>query len=94
VIRLIIFIIFKFSGLDSLSANQVLDTLRELANSGRNIISTIHQASASQLKIFDILYVLTPSGQCIYHGSTSNLLDYQAAHGLRCPLYHNTADYS
>ncbi|XP_026811601.1 ATP-binding cassette sub-family G member 4-like isoform X1 [Rhopalosiphum maidis] len=81
------------SGLDSLSANQVLDTLRELANSGRNIISTIHQASASQLKIFDILYVLTPSGQCIYHGSTSNLLDYLAAHGLRCPLYHNTADY-
>jgi len=87
-------IIFKFSGLDSLSANQVLDTLRELANTGRNIICTIHQASASQLKIFDILYVLTPSGQCIYHGFTSKLLDYLAAQGLRCPLYHNTADYS
>lgn len=81
------------SGLDSLSANQVLGTLRELANTGRNIISTIHQASASQLKIFDILYVLTPSGQCIYHGFTSKLLDYLAAQGLRCPLYHNTADY-
>ncbi|XP_025203167.1 ATP-binding cassette sub-family G member 4-like isoform X2 [Melanaphis sacchari] len=81
------------SGLDSLSANQVLEILRELANSGRNIISTIHQASASQLKIFDILYVLTPSGQCIYHGLTSNLLDYLAAQGVRCPLYHNTADF-
>ncbi|CAH1710924.1 unnamed protein product [Aphis gossypii] len=81
------------SGLDSLSANQVLGTLRELANTGRNIISTIHQVSASQLKIFDILYVLTPSGQCIYHGFTSKLLDYLAAQGLRCPLYHNTADY-
>lgn len=91
---MIIFIIFKFSGLDSLSANQVLGTLRELANTGRNIISTIHQASASQLKIFDILYVLTPSGQCIYHGFTSKLLDYLAIQGLRCPLYHNTADYS
>ncbi|KAL5234981.1 hypothetical protein ACI65C_002391 [Semiaphis heraclei] len=81
------------SGLDSLSANQVLATLRELANTGRNIICTIHQASASQLKIFDILYVLTPCGQCIYHGLTSNLLDYLAVNGLRCPLYHNTADY-
>ncbi|XP_060876921.1 ATP-binding cassette subfamily G member 4-like [Metopolophium dirhodum] len=81
------------SGLDSLSANQVIATLRELANTGRNIICTIHQASASQLKIFDILYVLTPSGQCIYHGLTSNLLDYLAVQGLRCPLYHNTADY-
>ncbi|XP_022181268.1 ATP-binding cassette sub-family G member 4-like isoform X2 [Myzus persicae] len=81
------------SGLDSLSANQVLATLTELADTGRNIICTIHQASASQLKIFDILYVLTPSGQCIYHGLTSNLLDYLAVQGLRCPLYHNTADY-
>ncbi|XP_015376615.1 PREDICTED: ATP-binding cassette sub-family G member 4-like isoform X2 [Diuraphis noxia] len=81
------------SGLDSLSANQVLATLRELANTSRNIICTIHQASASQLKIFDILYVLTPSGQCIYHGLTSNLLDYMAVQGLRCPLYHNAADY-
>lgn len=83
-----------FSGLDSVSANQVLVTLKDLSNSGRTIICTIHQASASQLKIFDMLYVLTPSGHCIYHGMTSNLLDYLAVQGLRCPLYHNTADYS
>ncbi|XP_025421667.1 ATP-binding cassette sub-family G member 4-like [Sipha flava] len=81
------------SGLDSSSANQVLNTLKDLANSGRTIICTIHQATSSQLKIFDDLYVLTPSGHCIYHGMTSNLLDYLAVQGLRCPLYHNTADY-
>lgn len=80
--------------MDSSSANNVLVTLRDLANSGRTIVCTIHQASASQLKVFDILYVLTPSGYCIYHGMTSNLLDYLAVHGLRCPLYHNIADYS
>lgn len=80
--------------MDSSSANQVLVTLRDLANCGRTIICTIHQASASQLKIFDVLYVLTPSGHCIYHGMTSSLLDYLAVQGLRCPLYHNTADYS
>lgn len=79
--------------MDSSSTNQVLATLRDLANCGRTIISTIHQASASQLKIFDVLYVLTPSGYCIYHGKTSSLLDYLAAQGLQCPLYHNTADY-
>jgi len=80
--------------LDSSSANQVLATLQGLANSGRTITCTIHQPSASQLKIFDVLYILTPSGQCIYHGMTANLLDYLAVEGLRCPLYHNTADYS
>lgn len=88
------FLKLLFSGLDSLSANQILITLKDLANSGRTIICTIHQASTSQLKIFDVLYVLTPSGHCIYHGMTSNLLDYLAVQGLRCPLYHNTADYS
>lgn len=82
------------SGLDSSSANQVLVTLKDLTVSGRTIVCTIHQASASQLKIFDILYILTPSGQCIYHGMPSNLLNYLAIQGLRCPLYHNTADYS
>lgn len=80
--------------MDSSSANQVLATLRDLAYSGRTVICTIHQASASQLKVFDVLYVLTPSGRCIYHGMASNLLDYLAVQGLRCPLYHNTADYS
>lgn len=80
--------------MDSSSANQVLATLRDLTNSGRTIICTIHQASASQLTIFDVLYILTPSGQCIYHGMTASLLDYLAIQGLRCPLYHNTADYS
>lgn len=80
--------------MDSLSANKILVTLKDLANSGRTIICTLHQASASQLKIVDVLYVLTPSGYCIYHGMASSLLDYLAVQGLRCPLYHNTADYS
>lgn len=87
-------ILIQFSGLDSSSANQVLTTLKDLVNSGRTVICTIHQASASQLDVFDVLYVLTPSGQCIYHGMTASLLDYLAVKSLRCPLYHNTADYS
>ncbi|XP_050432200.1 ATP-binding cassette sub-family G member 4-like [Adelges cooleyi] len=81
------------SGLDSGSAKQVLLTLKDFTESGRTIISTIHQASAVQLQTFDVLYVLSPSGQCVYHGLASALPGFLADHGLRCPAFHNIADY-
>ncbi|XP_050541920.1 ATP-binding cassette subfamily G member 4-like [Daktulosphaira vitifoliae] len=81
------------TGLDSVSANQVLLILKKLSNSGRTIICTIHQASSLQLKMFDILYVLSPSGYCIYHGYTSNLYNFLTNQNLYCPLYHNIADF-
>ncbi|XP_025421645.1 ATP-binding cassette sub-family G member 4-like isoform X3 [Sipha flava] len=81
------------TGLDVVSANYVVSMLRDLANSGKTIICTIHQASASQLEMFNALYILSPSGQCIYRGKSSNLISYLSSIGLQCPLHHNPADY-
>lgn len=67
--------------------------LKELAKSGKTIICTIHQASASQLEMFDKLYILAPTGQCIYHGKSSSLISYLSSVGLQCPIHHNPADY-
>lgn len=75
------------------SANHVVSMLKDLADCGKTIICTIHQASAPQLDMFNMLYVLSPIGQCIYRGNSSNLISYLSSVGLRCPIHHNPADY-
>ncbi|XP_050541248.1 ATP-binding cassette sub-family G member 4-like [Daktulosphaira vitifoliae] len=81
------------SGLDSSSSKQVIQIMKGLANSGQTIVCSIHQVSPDELQKFDVLYVLSPSGYCIYNGHTSALPNFLAKNGLKCPLYHNIADF-
>lgn len=76
-----------------MSANNVVKIMRNLADSGKTIICTIHQASAYHLTTFDTVYVLTSSGQCMYSGKSSQIVDYFSSLGFHCPVYHNPADY-
>lgn len=80
-------------GLDIVSANKVVEIMRKLADSGKTVICTIHQATAHHLSSFDSVYVLTPSGQCIYNGKSSQIVDYFSPLGFQCPVYHNPADF-
>ena len=41
------------SGLDSYMAQNVIETLRDLASEGRTILSTIHQPSSEVFAMFD-----------------------------------------
>lgn len=80
------------TGLDSSSASQCLSLLKRLSESGRTIICTIHQASASLFRQIDLLYAIA-EGHCIYQGSCENLVPFLNELNLVCPEYHNPADY-
>lgn len=80
------------TGLDSSSASQCLLLLKRLAEIGRTVIATIHQPSALLIKKIDHLYAIA-EGQCIYQGSSQNLVPYLAEAGLVCPQSFNPSDF-
>ncbi|XP_034242885.1 ATP-binding cassette sub-family G member 1-like isoform X2 [Thrips palmi] len=81
------------SGLDSSTTKQCVGVLRRLARQGRTVVCTIHTPSALVFGLLDQLYLLM-DGRCAYNGHTANLLPYLASLGLRCPPYHNPADFA
>ena len=80
------------TGLDSFTASTIVQTLRDLASTGRTIIWTIHQPSSEIFEIFDQLMLLS-AGKTIYHNKSSFALKYFKSIGFQCPIHTNPADY-
>ena len=81
-----------FSGLDSLSALQVISHLKSLAESGRTVVCSIHQPSSKLFEIFDDVFLIK-EGQCLYNGPVSDLTHILREAGFQCPSFYNRADF-
>lgn len=98
----IIFLDEPTTGLDSTSILQCIKLFKQLTSSileekrivKRAIILTIHQPSFTLMNFFDQLYILSHNGKCIYQGSPQNLINYFTRFGLKCPPFHNPADFA
>lgn len=82
------------SGLDAFTANSIMEVLHGLANEGRTLILTIHQARSDLFRQFGNVLLLARGGSPVYAGSGRDMLGYFARHGYECPQHTNPADFA
>lgn len=88
----ILFLDEPFSGLDSFNVLHILKFLRNLANTGKAIIITIHQPSYQILTYFDSIYLMSQGG-VIFNGSCNECIEYFNNLGFVLPPNTNPADF-
>ena len=88
----LIFLDEPTTGLDSFTATSVMETLQDLANSGRTVVQTIHQPNSDMFDMMKQLMLLA-RGKVIYFNEASKAVDYFASIDYRVPELCNPADY-
>jgi ABC-type multidrug transport system ATPase subunit len=82
------------SGLDAFTASSIMDVLHGLANEGRTLILTIHQARSDMFRHFGNVLLLSRGGLTVYAGPGKSMLGYLAGQGYECPQHTNPADFA
>ncbi|KAI1849617.1 hypothetical protein JX266_004566 [Neoarthrinium moseri] len=82
------------SGLDAFTANSILEVLHGLANEGRTLILTIHQARSDLFSRFGNVLLLARGGSPVYAGSATDMITYFGNVGYECPKHTNPADFA
>ncbi|GLV36000.1 white [Carabus blaptoides fortunei] len=80
------------SGLDSFMAQNVVQVLKGLADTGKTVICTIHQPSSELYAMFDKL-LLMAEGRVAFMGTPEEAAMFFADLGAPCPKNYNPADY-
>ncbi|XP_044732202.1 protein white [Chrysoperla carnea] len=80
------------SGLDSFMAQNVVQVLKTLAQSGKTVVCTIHQPSSELYSMFDKL-LLMAEGRVAFLGKPSEAYNFFSNLGATCPITYNPADY-
>lgn len=65
------------TGLDSASAFFVMQTLRQMAQTGKTVVSSVHQPSSDVFATFDDLCLLS-SGETVYFGAANLATEVRA----------------
>jgi hypothetical protein len=82
------------SGLDAFTASSIMEVLQGLANEGRTLILTIHQARSDVFKHFGNVLLLARGGSTAYAGPAKDMLGYFERQGFGCPRHTNPADFA
>ncbi|KAG5975653.1 hypothetical protein E4U55_007602 [Claviceps digitariae] len=82
------------SGLDAFTASSIMEVLEGLANEGRTVILTIHQARSDLFRHFGNVLLLARGGMPVYAGSAMRMLGYFGQRGYECPTHTNPADFA
>ncbi|KAI8239729.1 putative ABC transporter ATP-binding protein/permease [Colletotrichum sp. SAR 10_96] len=82
------------SGLDAFTANSIMEVLQGLANEGRTLILTIHQARSDLFQHFGNVLLLARGGSAAYAGPAKDMLAYFTRQGFECPAHSNPADFA
>ncbi|ELW47295.1 ATP-binding cassette sub-family G member 5 [Tupaia chinensis] len=80
------------TGLDCMTANQIVVLLAELARRDRIVILTIHQPRSELFKLFDKIAILS-CGELVFCGTPVEMLDFFNGCGYPCPEHSNPFDF-
>lgn len=79
------------TGLDSMTANQIVVLLAELARRNRIVIVTIHQPRSELFRVFSRIAIMS-RGQLVFCGQPEEMVDFFSQCGYECPEYCNPFD--
>ncbi|KAL9000508.1 MAG: hypothetical protein Q9169_000801 [Polycauliona sp. 2 TL-2023] len=82
------------SGLDAFTASSIMTVLRGLAEEGRTLILTIHQARSDLFSHFGNILLLARGGSPVFAGKGTDMLPYFKSLGFHCPTDTNPADFA
>ncbi len=88
----LIFLDEPTTGLDSFTATNVMEVLKDMAATGRTVISTIHQPNSDIYNMFDKL-MLMALGKIMYMNKANKSERYFASIGYPVPPLSNPADH-
>ncbi|KAL6508425.1 ABC transporter G member 22 [Orobanche hederae] len=80
------------SGLDSTTALRIVDTLHDIAEAGKTVITTIHQPSSRLFLKFDKL-ILLGKGSLLYFGKALEMMAYFSSIGCSPLIAMNPAEF-
>ncbi|XP_034040746.1 ATP-binding cassette sub-family G member 5 isoform X2 [Thalassophryne amazonica] len=79
------------TGLDSMTANQIMVLLAELARRNRIVIVTIHQPRSELFRVFSRIAIMS-RGELVFCGQPEEMVDFFSQCGYECPEYCNPFD--
>ena len=88
----ILFLDEPTTGLDSVTALELMELLKEFANRGVCIVTVLHQPSPKILDLVNNVIYMT-RGFIVYHGPRESVVAYFSSRGYACPPEYNPSDY-